>query len=51
MVTPTPASAGSQRLPFSRLKNWGALGYEMFIRFGMTTFSGDAASTHTHPTK
>lgn len=32
--------AGSQRLSIKQLKSWEALGYGMFIHFGMSTFLG-----------
>jgi alpha-L-fucosidase len=31
---------GAQRLPVARLREWEALGYGMFIHFGMSTFVG-----------
>ena len=33
------ANAGSQRLSLAQLRNWEALGYGMFIHFGMSTFT------------
>jgi alpha-L-fucosidase len=36
----TPDKAGSQRLSLERLRKFEALGYGMFIHFGMSTFVG-----------
>jgi len=36
----TAAEAGAQRLPLAKLQAWEALGYGMFIHFGMSTFVG-----------
>jgi len=35
------AEWGRQRLPLERLQEWEALGYGMFIHFGMSTFLGE----------
>ncbi len=35
-----PKRRGAQRLSIDRLKNWEAMGYGMFIHFGMSTFTG-----------
>jgi len=43
------SSVGAQRLSLPRLQQWEALGYGMFIHFGMTTFSGEEASTQHQP--
>ncbi len=48
---------GAQRLPLDRLQAWEALGYGMFIHFGMSTFDGqelspgDKPSSFYNPTK
>jgi alpha-L-fucosidase len=48
---------GSQRLPLAALRAWQALGYGMFIHFGMSTYdgqelsAGDKPSTFYNPTK
>ena len=48
---PGPSSPGSgdQRLPLARLKQWEALGYGMFIHFGMSTFTGRELPDGTQP--
>jgi alpha-L-fucosidase len=52
-----PPETGSQRLSLAKLQAWEALGYGMFIHFGMSTFVGNdvpdgkaPASTY-HPDK
>ncbi|QYY36601.1 alpha-L-fucosidase [Ruficoccus sp. ZRK36] len=42
-------STGHQRLPLEKLKAWEALGYGMFIHFGMSTFDGDELSAGDKP--
>ena len=37
---PESSETGSQRLSVARLQQWEALGYGMFIHFGMSTFVG-----------
>jgi alpha-L-fucosidase len=44
-----PTDSGNQRLSLDRLKAWEALGYGMFICFGMTTFDGDEHSKGDKP--
>ena len=41
--------AGAQRLSRERLAAWEALGYGMFIHFGMSTFDGDELSKGDRP--
>jgi len=39
--TPNPSTeAGAQRLSAAQLQNWEALGYGMFIHFGISRFLG-----------
>jgi alpha-L-fucosidase len=40
---------GSQRLSVERLQKWEALGYGMFLHFGMSTFDGDEYSRGNMP--
>jgi alpha-L-fucosidase len=40
---------GAQRLSLKQLKSWEALGYGMFIHFGMSTFDGDELSKGDNP--
>jgi alpha-L-fucosidase len=44
-----PEERGAQRLPLDRLKAWEALGYGMFIHFGMSTYDGDELSRGDKP--
>jgi alpha-L-fucosidase len=44
-----PESAGVQRLALEKLKAWEALGYGMFIHFGMTTFNGKELDNNDSP--
>jgi alpha-L-fucosidase len=50
-ATPAPPETkrGAQRLPTERLKAWEALGYGMFIHFGMSTFDGKELSDGQAP--
>jgi alpha-L-fucosidase len=48
-VSPPAEQTGSQRLSLARLKMWEALGYGMFIHFGMSTFDGDELSKGKTP--
>ncbi len=59
-ATPAPAPGdrpGAQRHSLARLREFEALGYGMFIHYGMSTFDGnelswgDKPSTHYAPTK
>ena len=43
------SAAGAQRLSVERLKSWEALGYGMFIHFGMSTFDGKELSDGRAP--
>ncbi len=51
----TQTTTGAQRLPLASLEAWQALGYGMFIHFGMSTFDsdeysrGDKPATHYAP--
>ena len=47
---PSPAGRGSQRLSPRQLKQWEALGYGMFIHFGMSTFVEKDAPMEREPT-
>lgn len=55
MTTPPQTDSGAQRLSLAKLQAWEALGYGMFIHFGMSTFDGeelskgDKPSTHYAP--
>jgi alpha-L-fucosidase len=40
---------GQQRLSLEKLKRWEALGYGMFLHFGMSTFSGQELSDGNSP--
>jgi alpha-L-fucosidase len=40
---------GAQRLSLRKLRQWEALGYGMFIHFGMSTFVGEELPKGTHP--
>lgn len=44
-----PAPETSQRLPLEKLKAWEALGYGMFIHFGMSTFVENELPDGTAP--
>ena len=46
MTTPTQ---GQQRLSVEKLNAWEALGYGMFIHFGMSTYDGDELSKGDRP--
>lgn len=39
-IDPENSESGAQRLSVARLRQWEALGYGMFIHFGMSTFAG-----------
>ncbi len=43
------ARKGTQRLSLEQLQRWEALGYGMFIHFGMSTFSGKEIGTGQDP--
>ena len=43
------ATRGSQRLSREQLKRWEALGYGMFIHFGMSTFAGEELPSGKEP--
>jgi len=43
------ARRGAQRLSVERLQKWEALGYGMFIHFGMSTFDGRELSDGRAP--
>ncbi|MFD0717171.1 alpha-L-fucosidase [Paenibacillus sp. GCM10027626] len=45
----TEEQQGSQRLSLEKLKRWEALGYGMFIHFGMSTFDGQELSMGDQP--
>jgi alpha-L-fucosidase len=45
----SPTEAGAQRLPLMALHQWEALGFGMFIHFGMATFDGDEFSRGDQP--
>ena len=47
-VVHNPAQ-GAQRLPMAALQKWEALGYGMFIHFGMSTYDGDEISEGDKP--
>lgn len=47
--SPIPEAQGRQRLPLAKLKAWEALGYGMFLHFGMSTFSGKELSDGNSP--
>lgn len=40
---------GAQRLTVGQLKHWEALGFGMFIHFGMSTFVGEEIPDGSHP--
>ena len=42
---------GNQRLTLEKLKAWEALGYGMFIHFGMSTFDGEELSKGDKPSE
>src|SRR5512134_1596672 len=46
---PAEAQRGAQRLSLKQLRAWEALGYGMFIHFGMSTFDGDELSKGDKP--
>lgn len=46
---PSPPPAGAQRHSLDRLRRWEALGYGMFLHFGMSTFDGDELSKGNSP--
>jgi alpha-L-fucosidase len=47
--SPSGEKRGSQRLSVERLQKWEALGFGMFIHFGMSTFDGDEYSRGMSP--
>ncbi len=48
-VSQPPSSSGNQRLSLAQLQAWEALGYGMFIHFGMSTFDRDELSKGDKP--
>jgi alpha-L-fucosidase len=46
---PADGRRGAQRLSLERLRAWEALGYGMFIHFGMSTFDGNELSDGRAP--
>jgi hypothetical protein len=44
-----PESRGDQRLSLDQLRAWEALGFGMFIHFGMSTFDGNELSRGDRP--
>ena len=49
MKTETTNERGHQRLSLEKLKAWEALGYGMFLHFGMSTYDGDELSKGDKP--
>ncbi|MEN6304213.1 MAG: alpha-L-fucosidase, partial [Armatimonadia bacterium] len=49
MTTTHNPPEGAQRLPLDKLHAWEALGYGMFIHFGMSTFVGQELPSGSEP--
>jgi alpha-L-fucosidase len=51
MTAQTLPKRGNQRLPLEHLRAWEAMGYGMFIHFGMSTFDGEELSKGDKPSE
>lgn len=51
MTAQTPPERGNQRLSREQLHAWEALGFGMFIHFGMSTFDGEELSKGDKPSQ